>query len=68
MINFRKNDQVDIVPEAYIWGANLRKNAFGMGIQGLLGLIAKKFNRHKMGIQKHDNFMIMLPTFGSMSF
>jgi len=68
MINFRKNDQVDIVPEAYIWGANLRKSAFGMGIQDLLGLIARKFNRHKIGIQKHDNFMIMLPSFGSMSF
>jgi hypothetical protein len=35
MINFRKNDQVNIVPEAYNLGAKLRTNAFAMGIQGL---------------------------------
>jgi len=35
MINLRKNDQVDIIPEACIFGAKLRTNAFAMGIQGL---------------------------------
>lgn len=35
MINSRKNDQVNIVTEAYKYRANLRTNAFAMGIPAL---------------------------------